>query len=119
MDPQDAIDLGREALWTVLLIGSPVLVAGMIVGLVISLFQALTQIQEQSVVFVPKLIVMLLVLSVTLPWLISPDVAVHHRPDQRHSRKVLKNDERGMRNDEQWTQPGSSCSPWCLPGSAG
>ena len=54
-----------------LLIGSPVLVAGMIVGLVISLFQALTQIQEQSVVFVPKLIVMLLVLSVTLPWLIA------------------------------------------------
>ena len=71
MDPQDAIDLGREALWTVLLIGSPVLVAGMIVGLVISLFQTLTQIQEQSVVFVPKLIVMLLVLSVTLPWLIA------------------------------------------------
>jgi flagellar biosynthetic protein FliQ len=43
----------------------------MIVGLVISLFQALTQIQEQSVVFVPKLIVMLLVLSVMLPWLIA------------------------------------------------
>jgi flagellar biosynthetic protein FliQ len=71
MDPQDAIDLGREALWTVLLIGSPVLIAGMIVGLVISLFQALTQIQEQSVVFVPKLIVMLLVLGVTLPWLVA------------------------------------------------
>jgi flagellar biosynthetic protein FliQ len=71
MDPQDAIDLGRQALWTTLLIGSPVLVAGMIVGLVISLFQALTQIQEQTVVFVPKLIVMLLVLSVTLPWLIA------------------------------------------------
>ena len=71
MDPQDAIDLGRQALWTVLLIGSPVLVAGMLVGLVISLFQALTQIQEQSVVFVPKLVVMLLVLGVTLPWLIA------------------------------------------------
>ncbi len=71
MDPQDAIDLGRQALWTVLLIGSPVLVAGMIVGLVISLFQALTQIQEQSVVFVPKLVAMLLVLGVTLPWLIA------------------------------------------------
>jgi flagellar biosynthesis protein FliQ len=71
MDPQDAIDLGRQALWTMLLIGSPVLVAGMIVGLVISLFQALTQIQEQSMVFVPKIIVMLLVLSVMLPWLIA------------------------------------------------
>lgn len=71
MDAQDAIDLGREALWTMLLIGSPVLVAGMVVGIVISLFQALTQIQEQTVVFVPKIIVMLLVLSVSLPWLIS------------------------------------------------
>ncbi len=71
MDPQQAIDLGREALWTMLLVGSPVLVAGMIVGIVISLFQALTQIQEQTVVFVPKLIVMLLVLSITLPWLIA------------------------------------------------
>ncbi len=71
MDPQDAIDLGREALWTMLLIGSPVLVAGMIVGLVISLFQAITQIQEQTVAFVPKIIVMLLVLSVSLPWLIA------------------------------------------------
>ena len=71
MDPQDAIDLGRHALWTMLLIGSPVLVAGMIVGLVISLFQALTQIQEQTVAFVPKIVVMLLVLSVSLPWLIA------------------------------------------------
>ena len=77
MDPQAAIDLGREALWTVLLIGSPVLIAGMIVGLVISLFQALTQIQEQSVVFVPKIIVMLLVLSVSLPWLIRTHGAIH------------------------------------------
>ncbi len=71
MDVQDAIDLGREALWTMLLIGSPVLLAGMIVGLVIGLLQAVTQIQEQSVVFVPKIIVMLLVLSLSLPWLIA------------------------------------------------
>jgi flagellar biosynthesis protein FliQ len=71
MDPQNAIDLGREALWTMLLIGSPVLAAGMIVGLVIGLLQALTQIQEQTVAFVPKIVVMLLVLSVTLPWLIA------------------------------------------------
>ena len=54
-----------------LLIGSPVLVAGLIVGLVIGLFQALTQIQEQTVAFVPKIVVMLLVLSVSLPWLIA------------------------------------------------
>ena len=71
MAPQDAIDLGREALWTMLVIGSPVLVAGMVVGLIVGLFQALTQIQEQTVAFVPKLVVMILVLSVSLPWLVS------------------------------------------------
>ncbi len=71
MDTQQAIDLGREALWTMFIVGSPVLLAGMIVGLVVGLFQALTQIQEQSVAFVPKIIVMFLVLSVSLPWLIS------------------------------------------------
>ena len=71
MDTQQAIDLGRDALWTMFIVGSPVLLAGMIVGLVVGLFQALTQIQEQSVAFVPKIIVMFLVLSVSLPWLIS------------------------------------------------
>jgi flagellar biosynthesis protein FliQ len=71
MDSQNVIDLGRQALWTTLVIGSPVLVAGLIVGLVVSLLQALTQIQEQTVAFVPKIIVMLLVLSASLPWLIA------------------------------------------------
>jgi len=71
MDPQTAVDIGREALWTTILIGSPVLVAGMIVGLVVGLFQALTQIQEQTVTFVPKIIAMLVVLSLSLPWLIA------------------------------------------------
>ncbi len=71
MDAQDAIDLGRQALWTMFLVGSPVLLAGLIVGLAIGLLQALTQVQEQSVVFVPKIVVMFLVLSLTLPWLIA------------------------------------------------
>jgi flagellar biosynthesis protein FliQ len=71
MEPQDAIDLGRQALWTMFLVGSPVLLAGMIVGLAIGLLQALSQVQEQSVVFVPKIVVMFLVLSLTLPWLIA------------------------------------------------
>ena len=71
MDPQNAIDLGREAMWMTLLIGAPVLVAGLIVGLVIGLLQALTQIQEQTVAFVPKIVAMVLVLSLTLPWLIT------------------------------------------------
>jgi flagellar biosynthesis protein FliQ len=65
-----AITLGREAIWITLLISTPVLMAGMVVGLVIGLFQALTQIQEQTVAFVPKIVAMILVLSLTLPWLI-------------------------------------------------
>ena len=71
MDAQDAIDLGRQAIWMALLIGSPVLVAGMIVGLLVGLFQALTQIQEQTIAFVPKIAAMVLVLSLALPWLIA------------------------------------------------
>ena len=70
MDAQTAIDLGREAIVVTLLISSPVLVAGTVVGLVVGLFQALTQIQEQTVAFVPKLVAMLVVLSLTLPWLL-------------------------------------------------
>ena len=70
MQPQTAIDLGREALWIALLVGSPVLISGMVVGLLIGLFQALTQIQEQTVAFVPKILAMVLALSFTLPWVI-------------------------------------------------
>ena len=71
MQPQDAIDLGREAIWVSLIIGSPVLAAGMVVGLLIGLFQALTQIQEQTVAFVPKIVAMVLALSIALPWLVT------------------------------------------------
>jgi flagellar biosynthetic protein FliQ len=71
MDPQDAIDLTREAIMMSLIICAPVLVAGMFVGLVVGLMQALTQIQEQTVAFVPKFLAMVLVLSLTLPWLLT------------------------------------------------
>jgi flagellar biosynthesis protein FliQ len=75
MDPESvtelAIELGREAIWMSLIISTPVLLAGMVVGLAIGLLQAVTQIQEQTVAFVPKMLVMVLVLSLTLPWLIS------------------------------------------------
>ena len=78
MNPQDAIDLSREAVNIALVIGSPAIVTGMIVGLVIGLLQAVTQIQEQTVSFVPKLVAMVLVLSLTLPWLIHQMVQYSH-----------------------------------------
>ncbi len=71
MNAQDAVDLAREAIWIGLLVGAPVLLAGMVIGLVIGLIQALTQIQEQTIAFVPKIVAMVLVLSLTLPWLIT------------------------------------------------
>jgi flagellar biosynthesis protein FliQ len=71
MDTQTVIDLGREAIWNMLLFGAPLLAAGLVVGLIIGLLQALTQIQEQTVAFVPKLVSVVLVLSLTLPWLIA------------------------------------------------
>jgi flagellar biosynthetic protein FliQ len=71
MEPQYLIDLGRQAIWTGLLIGAPVLLTGMLVGLIVGLLQALTQIQEQTVAFVPKIIAMVVVLALTLPWVIT------------------------------------------------
>ena len=75
MEPQDAIDLGRDALRITLLIGSPVLIAGMVVGLLVGLLQALTQIQEQTLAFVPKIVAMIVVLGLALPWLITQMVS--------------------------------------------
>lgn len=71
MQPQDAIDLGREALVVATLIAAPVLIAGMLVGLLIGLIQALTQIQEQTVAFVPKLLAMVIALGLSLPWILT------------------------------------------------
>jgi len=71
MNPQDAIDIGREAIWTALMVSSPMLVAGMVVGLLVGLFQALTQIQEQSLAFIPKIVTMIVALSLMLPWLVA------------------------------------------------
>jgi len=70
MNPQDAVDLGREALLTALIIGAPILLAGVAIGLLIGLIQALTQIQDQTISFVPKIVATVAVLAVCLPWLL-------------------------------------------------
>jgi flagellar biosynthetic protein FliQ len=71
MEPQDAIELGRQAIAVTLMLAAPVLIAGMMTGLLVGLLQALTQIQEQTVAFVPKIIAMVLAIGFALPWLIS------------------------------------------------
>ena len=75
MHAQNAIDLGREAILMGLLLGGPVLLVGVAVGLLIGLMQALTQVQDQTVSFVPKIIAMMAALCICLPWLIETMVA--------------------------------------------
>lgn len=67
MDAADALELTRAALLVALTIAGPMLVASLIVGAVIGLFQALTQIQEMTLTFVPKILVLGLVLLLSLP----------------------------------------------------
>ncbi len=66
---EEAVDIARIALLQALIIAVPILGAGLIVGLLISLFQAVTQIQEQTLTFVPKIITMILVAVVMLDWI--------------------------------------------------
>jgi len=61
--------LARDALWLVVMLAAPMLLAGVLVAFVISLFQAATQILEPTLSFVPKLIVMLIVLAVLGSWM--------------------------------------------------
>jgi flagellar biosynthetic protein FliQ len=69
MNQADALDLVRSAIWTVILASGPSIAAAMIVGLTISLFQALTQIQEATLTFIPKIIVIFLVSMITAPFI--------------------------------------------------
>lgn len=68
---QFLLDMSRDAMMTILKISVPVLLIGLIVGLAVSIFQATTQIQEQSLHFVPKIIAMLVALLVLGAWILT------------------------------------------------
>jgi flagellar biosynthetic protein FliQ len=68
MTPADSIDFARESIWVLLQIVAPAMVTALVVGLSIGLLQALTQIQEMTLVFVPKIIAIFLVLLIALPF---------------------------------------------------
>jgi len=65
------VALGKDALQTALLIAAPMLVSGLIVGLAIGIFQAVTQIQEMTLTFIPKILVVILALFIFLPWMLN------------------------------------------------
>lgn len=68
MSPHTAVDIAREALLMATIIAAPVLLTGMVVGFVVGLLQGLTQIHEQSISFVSKLLAMALVIALIFPW---------------------------------------------------
>lgn len=67
MNEEEIIELMRETLWLSIKISSPIMIIGLVVGVVIALFQALTQIQEVTLVFVPKILAIFLAMFVLLP----------------------------------------------------
>ena len=71
MNEMTVLELGRNALVTTLLLSAPMLVGALLVGLVVSVFQALTQINEATLAFVPKILAVFAVIAVAGPWLIN------------------------------------------------
>lgn len=71
METDQALELGRETLMLGLMVVAPMLVTGLLVGLTVSLLQAITQIQDQTLSFVPKIVAMALALSAFMPWMVS------------------------------------------------
>jgi flagellar biosynthetic protein FliQ len=69
MTGPEVMDVARDAIVTLLLVSAPLMLVGLIVGVIISLFQALTQIQETTLVFVPKIIAIFLSMLIALPFM--------------------------------------------------
>ena len=74
MDAGDIISIGRQTVWIIIKTSVPILLVSMIVGLIISLLQTLTSIQEQTLTFVPKLLAIMLALIMG-PWLLNEIVS--------------------------------------------
>lgn len=79
MTTEQVVDLAQRALQLTVMLSAPVLVAGMLTGLAVSLFQAVTSIQEATLTFVPKLVVVFAALMLCMPWMM--DLAVRFAMD--------------------------------------
>ena len=71
MNEVSVMEMGREALWVTLKISAPIMLAGLGLGLIIALFQALTTIQEMTLTFVPKIIIIFAAIIVFLPFMMT------------------------------------------------
>ena len=71
METGEVLEIGRQAIYVVLKIGAPTMLIALLVGLAISLFQALTQIQEMTLAFVPKILVIFVTVILMMPFMLS------------------------------------------------
>ena len=69
MTGADALDIARDSIWVLLLVSGPIMLTALAVGTVIGVLQALTQVQEQTLVFVPKIVAVFLVVLLMLPFM--------------------------------------------------
>ncbi|MCG8561326.1 MAG: flagellar biosynthesis protein FliQ [Hyphomicrobiales bacterium] len=69
MSGAEILDIARDGIWTLLKVSGPLMIVGLLVGILIALFQALTQIQEMTLVFIPKIIAIFLTMMVALPFM--------------------------------------------------
>lgn len=71
MSPETVVQVGRKAVETVLLASGPMLITALVVGLIISIFQAATQINEQTMTFIPKIVAVFVTLLIFGPWMMN------------------------------------------------
>lgn len=71
MNSEFIISLAERGIWTILLVSGPLLLLALVVGLLVSIFQATTQIQEQTLAFIPKIVVVFLGMILFGPWMLS------------------------------------------------
>jgi flagellar biosynthetic protein FliQ len=69
MTGAEVLDIARDGIWVLIIISAPMMLVGLLIGVVIALFQALTQIQEMTLVFVPKIIAIFVTMLLTLPFM--------------------------------------------------
>jgi flagellar biosynthetic protein FliQ len=69
MNGAEVLDIGRDAIWLTLQLSAPILIVGLVVGVAIGLFQALTQIQEATLIYAPKIVAIFISLLIFLPFM--------------------------------------------------
>lgn len=83
MNSAEVLDVARDAIYVTLTVGGPIMLIALITGLIISLFQALTQIQEMTLAFVPKILVIFVSMLLFMPFMLSTLISFTERMAER------------------------------------